>query len=222
MLQVIDLSPGATAAECAEALAHAWPGGLVFHLRGVRPSGDLRSFYGDMVDAVGATAGLAENALVGDREHQRTAEVWFEVRYDPSVQGAYRHSSEGQPLHTDGSYIPSFPNAGLLACVSQTSSEGGETVFLDGAVLVAILDGNAPDLLRELRSRPVPHHRSGDRRTEPVVREADGDVVLNWNYYCVDEACGPEVGGLRQRFFDFLAEDRDVATNIVAVKLAPG
>jgi alpha-ketoglutarate-dependent taurine dioxygenase len=79
-----------------------------------------------MVDIVGEAAGLAENAMVGDREHQRTSEVWFEVRYDPSVPGAYRHSSAAQPLHTDGSYIPSFPNAGMLTCVNQTS-DGGNT-----------------------------------------------------------------------------------------------
>jgi alpha-ketoglutarate-dependent taurine dioxygenase len=221
MLQAIDLSPNATPSDCAKALADAWPAGLVFHLRGVRPPADLRDFYGEMVDAVGDAAGLAENAMLGDREHQRTSEVWFEVRYDPSVPGAYRHSSDAQPLHTDGSYIPSFPNAGLLACVAQTS-DGGETVFLDGATLVDILERNAPDLLQQLRSVPVPHHRSGDRRTAPVLREEDGEFVLNWNYFCVDDACGPDVMELRQRFFDFLDQDHEVAANVVPVKLSPG
>lgn len=221
MLRTVRLAPKATASECALAIGSAWSEALVFHICGVRPTIDLRNFYGQMVDAVGEPSYLAENAFLGDREHQRTAEVWMEVRYDPAIRNAYRHSSHPQPLHTDGSYIPSFPNAGLLTCVSQTH-EGGETTFLDGGTLLAVLERKSPDLLARLLTTPVPHARSGDRRIAPIIRPSVGGPLLNWNYYCVDTAASPDVLDLRERFFAFLRDEESVADALTVVKLAPG
>src|SRR3546814_11115164 len=76
-----------------------------------------------------------EDEILGSRDQQRTGEIWMEVRYDPQHPDAYRHSANAQPLHTDGSYIPSFPNATLMACVANAGA-GGETTFIDADDLV--------------------------------------------------------------------------------------
>ena len=48
----------------------------------------------------------------------------MDVRYDSNIKDAYRHSSNPQPLHTDGSYNPDFPNATLMCCISNSASGG--------------------------------------------------------------------------------------------------
>ena len=224
MLQTIDLPTGASPESCAQALLSTWNQGLVFHIRGPKPDVDLRDYYGRMMEVAGEPARLAEDATIGDRQHQRTQEVWMEVRYDPSVANAYRHSDQPQPLHTDGSYIPNFPNGGLLACVSQANA-GGETIFLDGRRLVQILAKRAPKLLAELTTVRVPHARSGDRKVTSVIRLSGGDgseVLLNWNYYCVELTGGDNIEALREDFFSFLAEDGEVAAATQPVRLEPG
>ena len=97
----------------------------------------------------------------------------MEVRYDPKHPDAYRHSANAQPLHTDGSYIPEFPNATLMACVAN-SGTGGETTFIDGEDVVTALKAEAPELLVQLQGRMLPHARSGDRRDARVI-DPDGD-----------------------------------------------
>lgn len=224
MLRTIELPAGAPPEQCADAFLPAWDRGLVFHIRGPKPDMDLRDYYGRLMALAGEPARLAEDASIGDRHHQRTQEVWMEVRYDPSVTNAYRHSNQPQPLHTDGSYIPTFPSAGLLACVSQASA-GGETVFLDGRVLVEIMANHAPTLLADLTSVPVPHGRSGDRKVTTVIQIPGGNrdqVLLNWNYYCVEPNSGDDVQALRAQFFSFLAEDHAVAAATLPVRLEAG
>lgn len=221
MLATIDLPRNATAQDCAEAVLGAWPDHRVFHLRGLEPQEDLRDFYGRFFEAVGHPEPLAEDATLGDRENQRTGGVWMEVRYDPTIPDAYRHSANAQPLHTDGSYIPTFPNAGFLACKSM-SGVGGATVFVDGPDVVAALRERAPELLRRLEATPVPHARSGDRRVAPVIRYEDGEPVVNWNYYCVDHKADAEVMALREELFCFLANDPLIQAKMQRVKLSPG
>lgn len=221
MLKVVDLASDATPQDCADAVRAAWTDNKVIHLKGLRPEGDLRAFYGTFFAHVGHAERLAEDARINDRSAQRTGEIWFEVRYDPEVPDAYRHSANPQPLHTDGSYIPGFPNCGFLACQAMPA-EGGATVFIDSVDLVEILRRKAPDLLDALERTPMPHARSGDRRVEPVVRYEDDEPLLNWNFYCVDDAAGSDAQALRARLFEFLASDDDVQDRIQRVKLSPG
>jgi alpha-ketoglutarate-dependent taurine dioxygenase len=220
MLSVIDLPTDSTPSDIAQAFLEAWPSSRVVHIKGVRPRGDLREFYGQFFDKVGEPARLAEDATKA-REEQRTGEVWFEVRYDPSIPNAYRHSANPQPLHTDGSYIAGFPNAGFLSCQAM-AGQGGATTFIDGPVLVDILKRKAPALLQRLEQISMPHARSGDRRDAPVVRYENNEPVLNWNYYCVDPAVPDHVKKLRQEFFDFLANEPEIQTKTIPVKMAPG
>jgi alpha-ketoglutarate-dependent taurine dioxygenase len=221
MLKVLDFTHGTTASECASAIVAAFPASKVLHLRGLGRSGDMRSYFTEVFALAGEMKALAEDARIGDRGSQRTGEFWFEVRYDPSIPDAYRHSANAQPLHTDGSYIPGFPNAGFLGCVSMTS-DGGETIFLDGVDLVRIFEQRRPDLLERVLSQPVPHKRSGDFRELPVIRNLGAEPLLNWNYYCVDPDCTDEVRQLQEELFEFLRDEPMIAEALIEVKLAPG
>lgn len=221
MIAEVKMASGSSPQECANALRATWPGSQVVHLRGPAPGDRLLDFYDQVLHLAGEPATLAEDATLGDRESQRTGEVWMEVRYDSSMPDAYRHSANAQPLHTDGSYIPSFPNAGMLACKSMVG-EGGETTFLDGPVLVDILERRNHRLLHRLESVRVPHARSGDRRDSTIMARSAEEVFLNWNYYCVAADANPEAKELAEEFFAFLRDEPAVHERTVSLKLAPG
>lgn len=221
MLVTLEFAADQGPGDVAREVARAWPQAKVIHVKGVRPQGDLREFYTRMFDRIGYPLELAEDATIADRNAQRTGEVWFEVRYDPSVPDAYRHSANAQPLHTDGSYIPNFPNSGFLACQAMTS-DGGATTFIDAIDLVAALREEAPDLLERLESTDLPHSRSGDRRVERSIRWNGDEPLVNWNYYCVDPAAGGDAQALREAFADFLRTSAAVQSHTRRVKLAPG
>lgn len=204
----------------ASAVLDAWESAEVVHLSGIPARVDLRGFYNAVVEAIGRPVAIAEDARIVDRARQRTGERWMEVRFDPTLPDAYRHSANAQPLHTDGSYIPDYPNATLMYCVA-AAPEGGETVFLSGRALLDVLAAENPTLLARLRSTPVPHARSGLRRTAPVLDADEAGPVLNWNYYCVDPSASTEAQTLRDDLFAFLVEPT-ISERLVAVRLEPG
>jgi alpha-ketoglutarate-dependent taurine dioxygenase len=222
VLATIDLSEATAARDVAQRILDVWRTSLIVHVRGVGVRDDLFAFYDHVIEQVGTPVEIAEDATVGDREHQRTGQRWMEVRFDPAVPDAYRHSANAQPLHTDGSYIPAFPSATFMFCVS-AARQGGETVFLTGESLVDILDRRQPELLTRLVTQPIRHLRSGDQRTEPVVRwHEDGHPLLNWNYYCVDPNASEGVRELSEDLFAFLANDPEIGESVVSVNLQPG
>ncbi len=220
MLTHVTLDP-ARLDESALALRRAWRESLVVVTRPAAPLADVRATYDALLPRIGTPHHLAEDVRAGDRSVQRTGELWMEVRYDPAFPDAYRHSPNAQPLHTDGSYIPSFPNATLMCCVAN-AAEGGETVFLTAEALVAALRREEPELLHALETVTMPHARSGDRRALPVIRREDGVLRLNWNYYCVAGDCGERAARLREQLFAYLQTSEAVRAAIVPVKLAPG
>jgi alpha-ketoglutarate-dependent taurine dioxygenase len=222
MIHEIEIA-GANAATGFQSLLDSWadPAQKVFVLRAKGAIDDPHRFYDEHFDMIGTPAALAEDVNVGDREEQRTGDIWMEVRYDPRHPDAYRHSSNAQPLHTDGSYIPAFPNATLMACVAN-SGEGGETTFIDAEDVVAAMRSEDPDLLHALSSRIIPHARSGDRRDEKIIDIRDDGVWVNWNYYCVDREIDAEGRALVERFFAFLQSSPQVQKKIIGVKLEPG
>ncbi|MBK9072026.1 MAG: TauD/TfdA family dioxygenase [Myxococcales bacterium] len=222
IVQIVELRPQDLAATAKDVLS-AWQGGLVVVIKAPRGEAlaDVRAVYDALLPRLGTPHFLAEDSRVGDRSAQRTGELWMEVRYDPTIPDAYRHSPNAQPLHTDGSYIPSFPNATLMCCIAN-AGQGGETTFIGAPALVEVLAAEAPGLLARLERTLMPHARSGDARTVPVIRREAGTILMNWNYYCVAGDVAPEVAALRQEFFDFLRDSPGVAAATTAVKLAPG
>lgn len=223
MLREFQLDMANPEQACRE-LTDAWkdPSAKVFVLRAPKGGvGEVKSFYEGLFPVLGRPATLAEDVTIGGRDNQRTGQIWTEVRYDPKFPDAYRHSANAQPLHTDGSYIPNFPNATLLACVVN-ADEGGETTFIDSPHVVEALQTENPSLFEFLSTVDVPHERTGDRRVSKILYQEDGLWHLNWNYYCVDPKIEPEKKAKVEAFFAFLQSSPLIAHYTVPVKLGPG
>lgn len=223
MIREFQIDEANPKAACEE-LVSSWKNSnaKVFVLRGsVEGAEKVKEYYESLFPSLGAPVALAEDVTVGGRDNQRTGKIWMEVRYDPKFPDAYRHSANAQPLHTDGSYIPSFPNATLLACVNN-AAEGGETTFIDSNEVVAALETENPELLKFLTTQKVLHERSGDQRDSYVIYKKNGEWHLNWNYYCVSEKIDPSVKTRVDEFFNFLQNSQRIKDAIIPVKLTPG
>jgi alpha-ketoglutarate-dependent taurine dioxygenase len=205
------------------ALMEAWksPKNRVFSLRAAGPVTDPKGFFSDHFSEIGTPVALAEDVAAGDRSNQRTGEIWMEVRYDPKHPDAYRHSSNPQPLHTDGSYIPDFPNATLMTCVAN-SGEGGETTFIASEDVVAALQNENPDLLARLSRDRIRHARSGDQRNERIIDANADPILVNWNYYCLARDLPAAERESGDEFFQFLQTSPMILAKTIAVKLGPG
>jgi alpha-ketoglutarate-dependent taurine dioxygenase len=212
-----------TVGEACAALVQSWreSDNKVFVLRAEDFDSEIRQFYEGVFHQLGSPRAFAEDVRAGDRDHQRTGDIWMEVRYDPNYPDAYRHSANAQPLHTDGSYIPNYSNSTLLACVAN-SGEGGETTFLDLPDLITSLERESPDLLRRLREVKVPHARSGDRRDSRILEGAGREARIYWNYYCVAKDADADARALAEEFHVFLASSPTIAARTLPVKLRPG
>ena len=210
--------------EACKKLVSAWqndPTAKVFVLRVNQKPENLQSYYESIFPVLGTPHAFAEDVSAGDRNNQRTGQIWMEVRYDPKFPDAYRHSANAQPLHTDGSYIPGYPNSTLLACVVN-AGVGGETTFLDLPELVAIMESENPELLHQLRTVVVPHSRSGDSRISKIL-EGDGkNARIYWNYYCVAKDANPLARNVADKFHEFLGSSAEVKRRTLPVKLGPG
>jgi alpha-ketoglutarate-dependent taurine dioxygenase len=230
VLTTLEFAPDEAPETVSEKVKTVYGKSKVIHVTGPKPAGDLRDYYFAFMEALGTPLPLAEDATIGDRDAQRTGSYWAEVRFDPSIPNAYRHSANAQPLHTDGSYIsntgvsetsPTAIGTGLLGCVAMPAN-GGATTFIDAVDLVEVLREEDPELLDRLQSMELPHARSGDRRVEKVIRYHGDIPLVNWNYYCVDPEVGEEAQKLRADFFAFLQSSPGVAERLKRVKLSPG
>ncbi len=193
----------------------------VFVMRAKDEIADVKGLFDTHFPTLGTPIPLAEDVEIGGRENQRTGGIWMEVRYDPKHPDAYRHSPNAQPLHTDGSYVPSFPNATLMCCVA-SAGKGGETTFISSEDIVVALQTNNPELLRALSSRRIRHARSGDERTELIIDLSQSPVEVNWNYYCLAPDLNEDDRSICEAFFEFLQTDPMVKERTIAVKLMPG
>ena len=174
------------------------------------PPPDVKPFYSELLDALGTPSRLAEDGTLDDRNAQRTGGVWMEVRFDGRYPGAFRHSASSQPLHTDGSYIPSFPNATLMCCVSNVD-DGGATTFVDARDVVVAVQTDEPRLFDALKETVIPHARSGDRRETCTISGEPGNWILNWNYFCIAADVSAATRRLADAFHEFLATSPTIA-----------
>jgi alpha-ketoglutarate-dependent taurine dioxygenase len=210
--------------EACKKLVSVWkndPSAKVFVLRANQQMENVQSFYQTIFPSLGSPRAFAEDVGAGDRNNQRTGQIWMEVRYDPKFPDAYRHSANPQPLHTDGSYISGYPNSTLLACVAN-AGVGGETTFLDLPELVTILELENPELLQQLRTVVVPHSRSGDSRISRIIEGEGKDARIYWNYYCVAKDANPLACEVAHKFHEFLSLSAEIKRRTLPVKLGPG
>lgn len=208
--------------DACNSLLAAWKkqANKVFILRANQHIRDVKCFYEGLFPYLGKPQAFAEDATIGSRDQQRTDAIWMEVRYDPTIKNAYRHSSDAQPLHTDGSYIPNFPST-LMCCVANTD-KGGETIFIDSEDVYQSLSVEEPVLLNHLMTEKIPHERSGDARSEYPLYQKNNQHYVNWNYYCVSNQLSAKQKSTVGKFQHFLLTSAAIKQHIQAVKLRPG
>jgi alpha-ketoglutarate-dependent taurine dioxygenase len=193
----------------------------IIHLKSNMPGDNLRDFYETIGKKIGKFCKFAEDVNLGSRSKQRSGKIWMDVRYDANIKNAYRHSSNPQPLHTDGSYIPKYPNATLMCCISN-SAIGGETTFVDPELLAKVIKKENPTLLNFLLQTPIIHERSGDKKKKKILEVKNGKYKVNWNYYCVSKKNPKKVLKLVENFFNYLNESKKIKKITKKIKLNPG
>ena len=209
--------------ETAKSIIKKWmiEDNKVFHLISNTEKNNIRDFYEKIGNIIGKYQHLAEDIKLGNRSNQRANKIWMDVRYDSNIVDAYRHSSNPQPLHTDGSYNPNFPNATIMCCVSNSAS-GGETIFLELKKLVEILKHDDNELLEFLFSEEIIHERSGFINKEKILYQEDKKIKINFNYFCISKK-NPEKSLINVKtFFNFINTSEKIKKNITAVKLKEG
>ena len=183
---------------------------------GLDPTQEQRPFWDEVTELMG------QCLLIGERvSGEKTGEKWLEIRYDPEIPNAYRHTNNPQPMHTDGSYITDAADVTFFYCVKQAPG-GGATTFIDSVELLDLLEREDPALLRELQATPVTFSKAKDAKTRPIVGRDELGPVLTWNYHCVDPASSEEVKALAERFHAFLNRHVVAARRVQGVVLQPG
>ena len=193
----------------------------VFHLKNDNLKDNVRDFYENIGNTIGNYKMFAEDVKLGDRSKQIANKIWMEIRYDSNIKDAYRHSSNPQPLHTDGSYVPHFPNASIMCCVSNTAS-GGETIFLELKKLEEILKQDDSELLEFLFTEEILHERSGYASKKKILYLEDKKLKINFNYYCVSKKNSEKSLRNINKFFNFINTSEKIKNSIIPVKLNPG
>lgn len=209
--------------EIASTILEAWGHEdiKVIHLINEEKPDDIRDFYEKKGCLIGEYKLLAEDVSLGDRSNQKANKIWMDVRYDSNIKDAYRHSSNPQPLHTDGSYNPDFPNATLMCCISNSAS-GGETIFLNLKKLVSILEEEDPELLNFLFTEEIIHQRTGYSQKKPILYNQNEKLKINFNYYCISKDNLPRSLEFIEKFFYFLNNSEKLKKYIDPVKLNVG
>lgn len=182
---------------------------------------DLRSFYNKITEGLGTPHNIAEDFTQGGTQ---TGERWMEIRYDTDIpdMDAYRHSQNGQPLHTDESYITNPCDIMVFYCVNKAIN-GGQTNFVDGIKLVERMKSIAPELLDKLSTTDVCYEKAGNKRTEKIIDLSNPkQPTFNYNYYCISPNESAEVKSLNAEFLSFLETHIKGSYIEHSVQLLPG
>ena len=193
----------------------------VFHLISNTKKDDIRDFYENIGNIIGKYKFLGEDVKLGNRSSQKANKIWMDVRYDSNIKDAYRHSANPQPLHTDGSYNPNFPNATIMCCVSN-SVPGGETIFLELKKIVEILEQDDPELLEFIFTEEILHERSGYINKKKILYIENKKLKINFNYFCVSKKNSKKSLRNIEKFFSFINTSEKIKKNIFPVKLDMG
>ena len=194
----------------------------VFYFTGVKLAKyDVRNFYTKFFQKIIKFKNFAEDAQIKDRNKQRTNSVWMEVRFDPSIKNAYRHSSSPQPLHTDGSYIKKYSNSTLMCCVKNNAKKG-ETTFVSAFHIIKILKKKNKNLLNDILKYRVVHSRSGDTKKSKILYRSKNIWKLNWNFFCIKKKQKSKIKKMINEFKLFLDNDLDIKANTLQIKMKAG
>ncbi len=225
MFTVLEVGNETNPEDLARDFSAVWDEAKVVQLKGLKfdSPDEMRDFYDNFMETAGVPGEVGEDATTDQRDSggQATGQRWTEIRYDPTIPDAYRHSANPQPLHTDGSYVPDFPDSAIIYCQA-AASNGGETVFLDSDLLLSVMKDEAPELHRKLTEMDLPHARSGLRKNVKVIETDDEGARLSWNYYCVSKDIDEERVELKEELHNFLQSNEKIRDAMVAVALEPG
>jgi alpha-ketoglutarate-dependent taurine dioxygenase len=183
----------------------------------------IRDYYDSFFSDIGEFLPYAEDGRVQDRSRGRTGEIWMEVRNIASVKNAYRHSTNAQPLHTDGSYIPKFPTS-IMVCMSNVD-KGGETIFVDINSVLKDLKSFNKKLYDSVTSEEILHERSGESRISNIFYVQDDILKVNFNYYCVSGKNPVHISKFTKQLLDYfvlIEKDQRERVNVLKIKLETG
>lgn len=194
----------------------------VFYFTGVKLANeDVRNFYKEFFKKNVKFKNFAEDAKIKNRNNQRINSVWMEVRFDPKIKNAYRHSSNSQPLHTDGSYIKGYTNSTLMCCVKNNTKKG-ETTFISAYDIFRILKKKNKDLLNNILKYPIVHSRSGDTKKIKILYKNKNIWKLNWNFFCIKKNQNLKIKKMINEFKYFLDNDSEIKAKILPIKMKAG
>ncbi|MFI4966380.1 MAG: TauD/TfdA family dioxygenase [Caulobacterales bacterium] len=178
----------------------------VLRLCNARPLGDALTFWRGVGEAVGPAADAIEDSVTGQRKIVPGA--WMDVRFEPDRPDTYRHHKVGQPLHSDGAYVPlDYAQEIALFYLERQASAGGESLFVDAATVAEQARAKAPQLYESLTSLPVHFGKAGlPGRNTTILSRRDGRLKINWNYFRVLPGQGEAVDRLREDFRLFLEQ----------------
>ncbi|MEL6495745.1 MAG: TauD/TfdA family dioxygenase [Cyanobacteria bacterium J06623_7] len=213
----IEFKPGMSIDDFALQVCSALQTAKIVHTIGVDTSVSLNEFWDRVSDGIGDCMLLSEDPVTG----KRIGEKWLEIRYDSSIQNAYRHSKNAQPLHTDGSYVGDSPYISFFYCINQAAI-GGATVFLGSDELIKLLEQEDPVLLKDLCDTTVCFAKDKDFKRRPIIDFDEGGSSLNFNYYCVDPQETDFAKELVERFHQFLQTKVVGEDKTYPIKLQPG
>lgn len=153
----------------------------VVHLTGV-PDVHLGEFYSKLSGQIGKIVLHGE-----ETSGERTYERWTKIEFLPEKQDVFRHSATRQPLHTDNAYTTFEQDVIFFYCV-RPAAVGGATTFIDGPLIVDLLKAYEPGLFQRLTTHDVVFGKGADEtRVQKIISIEEGHIVLNWNYFRVDE-----------------------------------
>jgi len=202
-LRVVDAA--ALDSEALRALVRGEMGDTrVLRLRNARPAGDPLAFWRAVGEVIGPASDVSEDSVTGQLKIVPGA--WEDVRFEPDRADTYRHHKVGQPLHSDGAYVPpAYAQEIVLFYLERQARSGGESLFVDAATVAERARAQRPPLYEALTTQPVHFGKAGaPGRTTTILSSRDGRLKINWNYFRVLPGQGEAVDRLREDFRLFL------------------
>jgi alpha-ketoglutarate-dependent taurine dioxygenase len=201
-----------TAAQLIEIVRDKMSRHHVLWLRSVVTSGDPMDYWLRVGSALGSPVTITEDGDTGEQKYSEG--VWSDIRFRPNRPDSFRYHNVGQPLHTDGAYLPEAETGELiLFYMAKQAQVGGDSQFIDAETLAAHAEAEAPALLKALMTIPVRFGKRGPERVTPILKYQGCHLKINWNYYRVLPDQGEIVARLReefQRFLKYLVDSRRV------------
>lgn len=206
----------------AQAVIPAFADAKVLKVAGFQAPGDPLAFWHEAGTALGKPASQLESSDGRPLEVAGVEGHWMDVRFEPDRLDTYRHANVGQPLHSDGAYVSVVQDIGLFFLERQ-ASEGGESLFVDAADIAARAAATNPKLHHDLFHLPLKFGKRGAiGRVTPILRELDGRLKINWNWFRVLPDQGEQADALREDFRLFLEDMEQNSPAVAAFRLNAG